>query len=820
MEHSILMAGQILKTEEIYAKLTRGTNIIWFGNKKDNSILAKDARFKIFIDNYFLSIFELKEKIILKITNGTEIKKYQKELERLENGDNNFNLKQYMIEHDNDNALVIVKAGAGSGKTFVMTNRLLYLLHTKEEIHLKDIAMITFTNKATDSMRHKFIQLLRTKLFVVKDIEIRKKYLTWIEEVPQMTISTIHSFFKKIVLEVGPMLGYGTNLRMSSLMFEKRKILRDIMDKKFANNNETVMKVLGLPIHVVENLAIQFWKKIENNGMSGYEVAVMDWGSAATEQSRNIQDTLVKIFEEVEEKYNYKKLEYNTISMSDIIHEFNRVRNDTGLKEYITSHYKYIFCDEFQDSDDIQIQTIVALDKLYDGKLFVVGDIKQSIYRFRGATDSAFMRLDENMKRGFGNQFVATPYSLSKNYRTSKDILGEIDSIFRKWKDNGLLQYNYIGNESDVLTAQNKEKGIYKQIPVFSKKNIEEKFKALIRKIDKNNRTTITVLTRNNQQLKDISNWCKDMKRVFLIKERGTFFNAIAVKEFCSFIEAVQYPAEPMYLYNILRSAYGSYKKIDMKEVVKFEGAQEKLTDYFKGLINEEYDWERLQDEFRNKPVMTVLYESIVNKKPSFVYGAWQKQYYLKLGYDVNEATKQAILDAKQYEADLQKLLQLIASQFSDEFSSLCDICNYLRNKIATDRDEDQAEVIDLQDINPIMGFTVHAAKGLEFEHVILPFTNEPFRQNFRSEILVDKETNEVGWKYYDYNNKNEICNDLYKKLLVNELQEINGDETRLLYVAMTRAIKGLYCFTWRKQQSEMIWAKLLPEDRDDENYL
>ena len=307
---------------------------------------------------------------------------------------------------------------------------------------------------------------------------------------------------------------------------------------------------------------------------------------------------------------------------------------------------------------------------------------------------------------------------------------------------------------------------------------------------------------------------------VILIKERGTFFNAIAVKEFCSFIEAVQYPAEPMYLYNILRSAYGSYKKIDMKEVVKFEGAQEKLTDYFKGLINEEYDWERLQDEFRNKPVMTVLYESIVNKKPSFVYGAWQKQYYLKLGYDVNEATKQAILDAKQYEADLQKLLQLIASQFSDEFSSLCDICNYLRNKIATDRDEDQAEVIDLQDINPIMGFTVHAAKGLEFEHVILPFTNEPFRQNFRSEILVDKETNEVGWKYYDYNNKNEICNDLYKKLLVNELQEINGDETRLLYVAMTRAIKGLYCFTWRKQQSEMIWAKLLPEDRDDENYL
>ena len=164
--------------------------------------------------------------------------------------------------------------------------------------------------------------------------------------------------------------------------------------------------------------------------------------------------------------------------------------------------------------------------------------------------------------------------------------------------------------------------------------------------------------------------------------------------------------------------------------------------------------------------------------------------------------------------------MQIIASQFSDDFSSLCDICNYLRLKIATDREEDQADVVDLQGIDPIIGSTVHAAKGLEFEHVVIPFTNEPFRQNYRSEILVDKETNEVGWKYYDYNSKNEKYNDLYKILLDNEIQEINGDETRLLYVAMTRAIKGLYCFTWRKQQNEMIWAKLLPEDRDDENYL
>lgn len=823
MEHSILIAGYKLDTEKIYEKLCEGLNVYWFGSKKDNSVLRTDKRFKPFIDRYFLNVYDVKKTFKLCIINGVEAEKYKRELEDLEKDDDRFNLKQYLIEHDNNNALVIVKAGAGSGKTFVMTNRLLFLLHTKENFQFKDVVMITFTNKATDSMRHRFIELLKDKLAVVTNIEKRKKYLEWIEEVPQMTISTIHSFFKKIVLEIGPMLGYGTDLRLTGMIYEKRRILRDIIDKRFNNRNEEVQSVIGLPIYEIEGLALQYWRKLENNGMTGYEVTEMDWGRASSEPSKSIQASLINIFEEVEEKYNIVKLETNSISMGDIIHEFNRVRNDLKIKEYITSRYKYIFCDEFQDSDDIQIQTIVTLDKLYDGNLFVVGDIKQSIYRFRGATDSAFKRLTDSIREAFEEKLDSDTYSLSKNYRTSCEILNEIDPIFRMWKNKGYLQYNYQGVNSDILTAQNKEKGIYKQIPVSSKNELKINFKLLIDKIESKKNfergKSIMVLTRNNKQLEDISAWCKEIKKACLIRERGTFYKSIAVKEFCSLIEALQFYIEPMYLYNLLRTSY-CYKRLDFHKISSFNGDNKQLAGYFTTLIKEEYDWDKLQIKLRNKPVMAVILEIIETKKPALNFGARQKDYYLKQDYSKAEALKQAVLDAKQYEADLQKLLQLISSLFSGDFSCISDVCNYLRMKILTDNDEDQAEVRDVKDINPILGSTVHAAKGLEFDYVILPFTNEPFRQGFRSEILVDKETSEVGWKYHSYRDGSEICNDLYGKLLRRELREVIGDETRLLYVAMTRAIKGLYCFTWRNRHNEMIWSDLLPEDKDDEIYL
>ena len=819
VKHSILMAGEAIEIEMLGAFLKDGIKVIWFGTEQDRDFLKQ--HFKDYDKYNFLNIYDNPADVRLVLIDGNGKERYHRELVALETGDQRFNLHQYEIEHDGDAPFVVVQAGAGSGKTFVMNNRLLYLIHTREDFHLSDVVMVTFTNEATNSMRRKLIELLNAKLLVTGNI----RYLKWIEEVSQLRISTIHSFLHKIILEVGPILGYGTNLRMTNMIMEKRRILRNIMDQRYGDSSRPVDSVLGLSLYDLEKLALQFWKKIENNGLSEYEVFSMDWGRARPGKAQKLQDTLKKIFEEVEGRYNNIKFEKNAISMSDIIHEFNRVVNDDRVRDYITSHYRYIFCDEFQDSDDVQIKTIVVLDKIYDGNLFVVGDIKQSIYRFRGATDSAFERLKTNIEEAFGRDHIRKPYSLSKNYRTSKDILNEIDMIFRGWADKGYIQYRYTGKYNDVLTPQEDEPGIYKQIRIYRRSELEERFIALLDRLSEAPATsephTTMVLTRNNWQLQEVKKWCEHAGRACLIRERGAFFRSPAVREFFAMVSAFQFSYEPMYLYNLLQTSY-CYKSIDLGEVAALQGSPYKLTPYLTGMIKKKMQWESLIDAFRNRPVMSVLCELISEIRPSIVYGAIQKKRYVDHGYSTEEGTKQAVLDAKQYEADLQKLMQMLSDEFSDEFSSLSDIIDYLQIKINTDTEEEHAEIPDADKTGCIQGSTVHGAKGLEFYNVIIPFTSDPFVKDGRSEILIDKEQKKVGWQFKKSDADEGLRNELYERLREKEALDVIGDETRLLYVAMTRPIGGLYCFTWwkRNQGTANTWADLLPEEKDDADYL
>ena len=818
IRYSLLIAGAQLDTEKIKDFLEDGIKVIWFGNEKDNKRL--ESEFQDYIKHMFLCVYSNAKNVKLVIIDGIGIEDYRNYLEKLEAGDIRFNLKQYEIEHNGGEPIVVVQAGAGSGKTFVMNNRLLYLLHTQDDFHFSDVLMVTFTNEATDSMRRKLIELLNNKLTITRNI----KYLKWIEEVPQISISTIHSFFRKVIIEIGPLLGYGTNLRMSGMIMEKKSILRDILNERYMSEDGSVKDVLGLPVYDIEKMALSFWRKIENNGMSETDVFSMDWGIAGSEEAEKIQGTLLNVFEEVEERYNTYKMENNAIEMSDIIHEFSRVVNNPRVKEFITSKYKYLFCDEFQDSDDVQIQTIAVLDKIYNGNLFVVGDIKQSIYRFRGATDSAFERLNLNISRELGEEYLREPFSLAKNYRTSGEILTELDGIFRVWGDKGYLKYNYKGKSKDVLIPQVSEPGIYKQIRINRNSEREDKFDALLEIIDGEigtQKKSIMVLARYNWQLRKVKEWCDKAHRACLIRKKGSFYTSPTVKEFCALLEALLYYAEPMYLFNFVRTAY-CYKTIDTDELELFNGAKSKQLHYFQNLIKENYEWDELIEKLRNRPVMSVLCEIIDNIKPSIRYGAIQRQKYILSGYTYEEGTKQAVLDAKQYELDLQKLLQILATSFSGEFSTLLDICSFIRIKMNTDREENQAEIDDAGGINYIQGSTVHGAKGLEFDYVVLPFMNDEFGKDNRSEILIDKTTRKVGWQYKKNKSDEGIHNTNYELLQKEELKEVIGDETRLLYVAMTRPISGLYCFTEKKRNKNIVsnWSDLLPEDKDDANYL
>lgn len=805
-KYSILFSGNSFDKKEIGDYLKSGLKVILFTDGKTKDELA--LKYKAFRDADFLNIYINRNDINEVIIDGVV---EENVLKQLEAGDDSFNLEQYQIEHERLENNLIVEAGAGTGKTHVMINRIMFLMHVDSAFDFSKVAMITFTNKATDNMRHKLIDKLNDKYMLTGEI----KYLDRIEELSTISISTIHSFFKKVIVEVGATLGYGTNVQLKSYILEKKELLCDLLNKQYSGTCR-VEDIIGLSVHQIEELALEYWEKLDNNGISEEEVINLNWGNTNDEKAQLIQKTLRYIFRQVDEEYNKIKYINNAISMKDIIHELSRVINRPELKDYINKNYKYIFCDEFQDSDNVQIQTIAILNRVYNGNLFVVGDIKQSIYRFRGATDSAFQKLRIFLNEEEKNRLVTK--SLTKNYRTSETVLNELDSIFNSWGPAGLnlLQYNHSKEKSDRLIPQEKEVGIYCQIPLKQGER-EKKVIDTIKKIQADfKHKKITCLARKNSQLRTVKTWCEKEKIVCMIRERGSFYTSDAVLDFCCLLEAYLYDNEPMYLYNYIMSSYGS-GKFDIEKLIECEGNKYKIFRCLLKEVNIE-KWEENRHDLKNKPVMAVLREMISFLNPVQTYGLRKKAEYISKNYPEEKALEQAVIDTTQYEANLKKMLQLLTDQFSGDFSSLLDVSEFVRLKVMTDRNEEPAEIESIEGIDYVEGLTVHASKGLEFENVLIPYMNDPFYQRFRSEILVSRDRKNVGWIYRE-KGKEEIKNEQYSTLLVEEDDEVAKEETRLLYVAMTRTIYGLFCFPERGKKTDdkpMSWADLLAKEKDN----
>ena len=123
---------------------------------------------------------------------------------------------------------------------------------------------------------------------------------------------------------------------------------------------------------------------------------------------------------------------------------------------------KFLFVDEFQDTDTSQIRSIVALQKKLDCQLFAVGDIKQSIYRFRGADESAFDYLEKIL---LTNNLRISEFILQKNYRTSDKIIQPLNVFFANLRGADLLQW-----DSAAVAGRN-FKGTFKRYLFAVEKN-------------------------------------------------------------------------------------------------------------------------------------------------------------------------------------------------------------------------------------------------------------------------------------------------------------------------------------------------------------
>lgn len=813
-KYSVLLCNQSINeySDKITRWLADGIKVIWFGREEDVSRLKKSHRSfeKVYLfQAYVTSLFDAG--IIIDGEGDNKL------FNNLAADCKLFNSAQYEVEHSHYDDHIVVTASAGTGKTTVMIDRIMYLLHTIPDLRLSDVYMITFTNDAAKQMNTRLQDALMGRYQLTK----KKKYLRWVEEQSQMHISTIHSFAYYMLKQIGINESFTKRLSIRSFEFEKKELIKDAIDEKI-DDKKSVKNQMGVPFYRANTIVYDYWNKFMQLGVSHEDMIEMDWGEPVDDISKDFHTLIQNIILTLDERFFDIKRQNNAISVNDIIRDLHEILLKGNLPE-TDINMRYLFIDEFQDSDLSQIKVACTLSKIFGTLLFVVGDIKQSIYRFRGANEKSFQIFYNDME-AFGLK-KPVEYTLINNYRTAAGVLNRMDDYFFAWAKQGILKYDkkavpFKSDSGSIKMIPSKEK---ETDPEQLSKIVSDELNKLIEKIDNssedsNEKNRVVLLTRSNKELSEIAYILNKAKIPVSVRRDGSFFASEAVRDFYMMVSSFMFCDEPKYVFNYLLTPYaGEIDPLDLNMMEKLVGNKEDLESYIDHFLNQT-SWKKYHKDLRLRPVMSVFKEMLDNESIIDNYILANKARRTEEGWEPNRINADTTSRAAQYQANLEKLIELLQNNLSGDKVSLYDVYNYLKINVATNRTEGEASVQTKDDYHTALCMTVHKSKGLEFDTVIIPFTNESFGGYAKTELLVDPVEKKVGWYYTGDKEKvkrrykySPMKNSYYNAIQSEERQSDRLEGVRVLYVGMTRAINTLICIV-EESRNKMSWARLIED--------
>lgn len=325
----------------------------------------------------------------------------------------------------------LVLAGAGSGKTRVLTNRILYLVN-ECGVNPHEILAITFTNKAANEMKR--------RLF---DFDCAAQY---------MHVSTIHSFCASVLRIEASKLDRTGNFSIYT-EDEKKSLLKKIVKDLLDDGDAKVVDDLCEGISDLKNNL----PDLPDSGLASAES--LDEGIAEEiDKMRNAaqvasQQRLLEIIDE----YSAKMKENNALDFDDLLYYVHKLfANFPDVLEKYRERYKYILIDEFQDTNRVQYQIFKMMGEKY-GNIFVVGDDDQSIYSWRGADAHNLLKFSQD----FENCQI---FKLEQNYRSTKRILEVANAIISKNGDRfekQLWTENEEGVKAQLFSAYSEQDEAY-----------------------------------------------------------------------------------------------------------------------------------------------------------------------------------------------------------------------------------------------------------------------------------------------------------------------------------------------------------------------
>lgn len=711
-----------------------------------------------------------------------------------------FNVNQYMVEHGSNDKDIVVKAGAGTGKTHTMISRIMYLIHTNRLSYkdlMETIIMITFTNEAADQMKKKIKKEIQDYYILTGDYD----YFQMISIIEQMNISTIHSLVLRILQRYSEKIGYGKDLSIATGIIERKLELEKSLNRAIKEDGKTqtlhiqsIIDEFDLTLYHFQKLVEALFKKLENKNIDILNILI----DLDDSNDKDFNNLLKRVLLETEKNTRGLLKRNNLIKLSHLIIELSILYDRLKGEKIGDSNIQYLFVDEFQDTDNIQIDLISKFQRLFGFNLFIVGDIKQCIYRFRGAEEDAF----EQIKTNKGNW---EEYELVKNYRTDKYLLNDYGVIFEKWGEVGRLPYI---KEVDMLTSDrvfnNPEDDYFKCINVssnnqteFEKKLINE-LKIQLEELKDDGK--IAVLVRENKEAEAIINIGKRHEINIDSTNIGGLYKIESTLDFYKLVLALQNNKSPKHLINLYDTNYIN-RNIDVKEIFQRRGNKKELHEFImdKWPIK---NWDKYLNDLRKDTVLKVLREIIRDLTPWNNYSRKYKDSEDRLLY---------------YKRNLDLLFEKLSTNKNTDYLTLNKIQEFLSIMITTNQQDEVRAELDLESKKEILCMTVHKAKGLEFDTVILPYTNLNIsggRKGGEYDFLIlddDKDRIRVGYKIRRFQGSGKVkANNFYLDESSDEREYRLKEETRILYVALTRAKKNLVIFKYKDNSVEHSWQNYL----------
>ncbi|MBA3452379.1 MAG: UvrD-helicase domain-containing protein [Deltaproteobacteria bacterium] len=393
---------------------------------------------------------------------------------------------------------LLVLAGAGSGKTRVITFRIAHLL--EQGIPPQAICAMTFTNKAAEEMRERISALLQDKVTA-----------------RALTIGTFHALGLQILRAERKALGLPRGFVIydqSDQMGALREALRHIKDVSRDGEKRFDVKAILTRISLAKNAFI-----------------------APEDYVGNPADEYDAITAQVYPKYQEMLRACAAYDFDDLIVEPVRlIEKDAGARERWTGKYRYVMVDEFQDTNAAQLRMIRLLVEQH-GNLCVVGDDDQSIYSWRGADPTNILRFDEMFP---GAKIV----KLEQNYRSTKTILRAANTVIANNKQrHGKVLWSNLGEGESIVHA------------VAATPEDEAKWVAReIHQLHKDGRTwdSIAVLYRSNIQSKILEEELRTASIPYVMYGGQQFFERKEVKDVIAYLRVALNPRDDLALRRII----------------------------------------------------------------------------------------------------------------------------------------------------------------------------------------------------------------------------------------------------------------------------